>query len=392
MLAALVIPVDRDGAAEGRQDDLDSLRDLVAPAPVVVLPRRRSPWIALDPRHPYVVSSRPAPRDLCARVRKAAPDATAVIVFSYKSHRIGRVLAEGLGLPAVLRQHNLEGKYHRSMARALSAPRSWLVAVEALRIEVDERRLERAAWLDGIADISAVDARERSTRSARPVMNVPTFALGPRRSQQQGDPTPTRDAATVVFLGALDVTTNQEAVQWFAQHVWPIVADRIPNAHWNIVGRRPAESIRRLADRTERASLHADVADPGLFLRTATVAINPAVSGSGVNIKLVEYLAAGTPVVSTTRGMLGLSLEAEQHLAVHDDPDAFAAAVITLLSDPERAQVLGRSGQERARAVLDTSASVHQLAGMLNADKAEAVRLRARRGESTRRPERHHRD
>jgi polysaccharide biosynthesis protein PslH len=124
LVSALVVPTDDDPEAVGREDDLDALRALVFPAPLITVPRARSHLRALISPLPYVVASRPAPSDLVERVGVAAPDADAVVVFTYKSHEIGRVLAEGLNLPAVLRQHNLEGPYHHALAAAAKPPTS----------------------------------------------------------------------------------------------------------------------------------------------------------------------------------------------------------------------------------------------------------------------------
>ena len=268
LVAALVVPVDSDPAAVGRDDDLEAIRRLVDPAPVITVPRQRSVRRALNPRYPYVVASRPAPRDLVEQVRRAAPDADAVLVFAYKSHRLGRVLAEGLGVPAVLRCHNLEGRYHRALARSAAPPRSWAVWLEALRIELDERLLERSRWLAGIADISAADAAVRARRATVPVAYVPTFALGSRELAPDPQRTPS-GRPTVVFLGALDVATNHDAVAWFAEHSWPLVRAAVPDCRWQVVGRRPTTQVRALVGRTAGAELHADVAEPAAFLASS---------------------------------------------------------------------------------------------------------------------------
>lgn len=364
LVAALVVPVDEDPAAVGRNDDLAAIRRLVDPAPVITVPRQRSLRRALSPRYPYVVASRPAPTGLIDQVRRAAPDADAVLAFAYKSHRLGRVLAEGLGLPAVLRCHNLEGRYHRALARSARPPRSWGVWLEALRIELDERLLERSRWLAGIADISAADAAVRARRAKVPVAYVPTFALGMR------EPAPDRQRRlngqpTVVFLGALDVATNHDAVSWFARHSWPLVRAAVPDCRWHVVGRRPSTEVRALVHRTAGAELHADVAEPGSFLAGADVSINPAVSGSGVNIKLVEYLAAGTPVVSTSRGTAGLGLAPGQDLLVADTPADFAGAVSDLLTGRRNGAEIGAAGRASAQRILDTRASLGRLLALL---------------------------
>ncbi|MBA8793240.1 glycosyltransferase involved in cell wall biosynthesis [Friedmanniella endophytica] len=365
LVAALVVPVDDPPVADGPDYDLDAIDALVAPAPVIRTPRRRSALAALSLRTPYVVASRPVPADLVDRVRTAVPDADAVVVFSHKVSRLGQTLAEGLGVPAVLRHHNLEGPYHRALAAASRPPKSWVIGLEARRIDADERRLERSSWLTGIADISSADAQVRAARSRVPVASVPSFAAGsvtrPEEAARRRDPVP-----TVVFVGALDVLTNHDAVRWFAEQVWPAVRDRGPDGvRWQVVGRRPTEEVRRLVAATPGAELHPDVPDPAEYLRGAWVAVNPAVSGSGVNIKLVEYLALGVPVVSTRRGMAGIGLDPGADLEVRDDPAAFADAVLGLLADPKAADRLGAAGQTTAGRILDVRASLRALAELL---------------------------
>lgn len=364
LVAALVVPTDEDPSVVGRADDLDAIRELVAPAPVFVIPRVRSLKQGLSTRLPYVVASRPVPHGLVDAVAAAVPDADAVVVFAYKSHEIGRVLAEGLGVPAVLRQHNLEGVYHRALAAAAPFPRSLAVRLEAERIDRDERRLERSQWLTGIADISASDAELRRRRSTVPVAYVPPFALGSLPTTAEATWRPS-SSQTVVFLGALDVSTNHDAIEWFARSVWPTVRRSVPAARWSIVGRRPTQSIRDLVASVPGAELHADVPDPGVHLRSAALAINPAVSGSGVNIKLVEYLATGVPVVSSTKGTAGLVLDRGRDLLVADEAGDFAEAVTTLLTDAEAAATLARHGRRTALELMDVSASLRTMSALL---------------------------
>ncbi len=364
LISALVIPTDDDPQHHGRQDDHAALRALVSPAPCLFVPRRRAVWAAANPRRPYVVGSRPAPRGIAADLAAMAADATGVVLFSYKSHQLGKAIATGLGLPAVLRTHNLEGAYHAAIAAAAAGPRRYAFGLEAARIERDERRLERARWLRGVADISASDAELRRRRSLVPVEYVPSFALGDPAEWREEKHLPPATPA-LVFLGALDVSTNHEAVSWFGRDVWPIIHSRLPQTTWHLVGRRPPAWLRELVASWPSVQLHADVPDPREYLRSATLAINPAVSGSGVNIKLVEYLAMGVPVVTTSRGMQGLGLDAGRHLEVADDPREFADRVLTLLTDPGRSSQLGESGQSAALTLLDSDRGLVQLASML---------------------------
>jgi GT2 family glycosyltransferase len=132
-----------------------------------------------------------------------------------------------------------------------------------------------------------------------------------------------------------------------------------------VVGRRPSEAVRELVAATPGAELHADVPDPSVHLRAAALAVNPAVSGSGVNIKLVEYLATGVPVVSSTRGTAGLLLDPGTDLLVADAPGRFAESVITLLNEPVTAQEIGARGRRTAFDLMDTTASLDTMSRLL---------------------------
>ena len=339
-------------------------RDALGGVPVLQTPRRTSPLLLASPVRPYVVASRPAPSWLVSRTRALAPDATGIVVFSYKSWLLGQRLATASGLPAVLRQHNLEGAYHRSLARETRGLRKLVLHVEASRIERDERRLERAPWLAGIADISAADAAHRRSRGAAST-HVPPFAFstGPAEPLCRE-----ADTGRVLFLGALDVATNTAALEWFLGEVWPRVLAERPDAVLDVVGRRPSPALRRMLAGRGSVELHADVPELEPYLARAGVAVNPAVSGSGVNIKLIDYLQAGVPVVSTSLATRGLALDSGQDLEVHDAPGDFAAAVLDLLGNPERARTMSERGRARIAELLDPETNMARIADLLDPD------------------------
>lgn len=94
-----------------------------------------------------------------------------------------------------------------------------------------------------------------------------------------------------------------------------------------------------------------------VLLASADVALNPVTRGSGTNLKIVEYFAAGVPVVSTPLGARGLAVEADVHLAVAE-PDGFTGAIADVVGAPERAAAMAR----RARAVVEEHYSWQRLA------------------------------
>ncbi len=80
-------------------------------------------------------------------------------------------------------------------------------------------------------------------------------------------------------------------------------------------------------------------ADCGVF-------IVPLRSGSGVRVKILNALAMGLPVVSTSLGAEGMDVRSGEHLLIADGAAEFARAVVTVLREPELADRLGRSGRE----------------------------------------------
>lgn len=354
-LAGVVIPTSTDLPRA-------AYAQAVGNAPVICVRRRTSPLSLLHPTLPYVVASRPARTGLLPEVRASVGPLTGIVVFSYKSHRIGRALSVGLGVPAVLRQHNREGDYHRSLAAGSSGARRLVLRWEARRIAKDEALVDRASWLAAIADISAADAQARRAAGARNVLFVPPFAFDPTPT---GGPRARRDEGRVLFLGALDVPTNTTGLDWFLRHVWPVLAGRFPEARLDVVGRAPSRQLRRRLEGMERVALHADVDSVTPYLDRASIAVNPAVTGSGVNIKLIDYVLAGLPVVSTSLATQGLPLRPGIDLEVSDDPAAFAELCGLLLSDPLRRARLATSGADHLRALLDRPRNLAVLADAL---------------------------
>ncbi|MCW2614846.1 MAG: glycosyl transferase group 1, partial [Frankiales bacterium] len=133
----------------------------------------------------------------------------------------------------------------------------------------------------------------------------------------------------------------------------------------DVVGRGPSADLRRRLEAVPGATLHADVASVTPFLDRATVAVNPAVTGSGVNIKLIDYLQAGLPVVSTSLATAGLPLRAGVDLEVADEPGAFAEACVRLLTDEDRRSELAHQGRQHVEELLDPEANLARVARAL---------------------------
>lgn len=336
--------------------------------PVLPIARRLSPAGLAHPTEPFVTWSRPAPRGLVERVKVMVPGVTGVLGTGEKSVRILQNLAEGLGVPAIIRQHNLEDEYHRDLARGTRGPKKLAYIIESRKIRRLERSLVGADWLAGHADISLADARARAGRDTR-VFYAPTFVTDSALQSLVRAPAP---EPTVVFTGSLAVQTNTEAALWFVDKVWPAVRAAVPQARFMVVGRDPSPAF---AARLERpgVELHPNVPAVTDYLARAWVGVNPAIIGSGLNIKLIDYLQAGLPIVSTRMASDSLDVTDGQQLMVRDDPTAFAAAVVRLLRDPGEGDELGRRGRDWAQRTFDPVANLTRFAQVMEGDTSVLV-------------------
>ncbi|HTC25366.1 MAG TPA: glycosyltransferase, partial [Gemmatimonadales bacterium] len=137
-----------------------------------------------------------------------------------------------------------------------------------------------------------------------------------------------------------------DAVTYFVREVLPRVQARIPGARFTMVGVRPGEAVRRLHNGND-VVVAGSVPDLEPYYRRAPLVVVPMRLGGGTRIKVLEALAHGKALVTTSIGAEGLSLARGEALEIADGADAFAAACIRLLGDPEARRRLAENGRRQ---------------------------------------------
>jgi polysaccharide biosynthesis protein PslH len=149
----------------------------------------------------------------------------------------------------------------------------------------------------------------------------------------------------LVFTGTLDYRPNIDALTWFVHTVLPRVTAIRPEVRLLVVGRAPAPAVQALHNGTTVEVL-GEVADTRPYIAGAATYVLPMRIGGGSRLKLLEALAMGAPVVSTTLGAEGLvGLEDGVHLVLADAPAAMAMAILHVLDDPAAGQQLAAAGR-----------------------------------------------
>lgn len=135
---------------------------------------------------------------------------------------------------------------------------------------------------------------------------------------------------TLIFTGAFTFDPNYEAMLWFLNEVYDEVITRAPSAHLTITG----DHANRPLPRADHLSLAGFVPDIRSLVARSWCSIVPIHTGGGTRLKILEAMALGTPVVTTSKGMEGLDLCPGEHVLVADDPNSFADAILALFTDP----------------------------------------------------------
>lgn len=148
----------------------------------------------------------------------------------------------------------------------------------------------------------------------------------------------------VLFTGLLGYYPNVDAVLYFWKEIWPHVLKLSSTAHLIVAGRTPAPDLVTLAGCSD-FKLVADPDDMRSIAADCSVSICPLRIGGGTRLKILEAMAWGVPVVSTSIGCEGLAVEDERELLIRDDPAEFAFAVHRLLTDAELWKKLSDNGR-----------------------------------------------
>ncbi len=256
-----------------------------------------------------------------------------------------------------LDEHNIEYDIVRRTAGAeASALRRAYSAVEWRKV----RREERHAWshLDGCTLTSVRDQHmllvdEPTARTAVVPNGVDLDFFRP------APPSLSRETRTLLFFGAIDYYPNTDAMLFFLHDVLPKLVARYPHLRLCIVGRKPPASI--VSQRGLGVEVTGLVDDIRPWLDRAEVVIVPLRIGGGTRLKILESMAMGKAIVSTTLGAEGLDVVPERDLLFADDAAAFVAQIGRLLDDPGLGRRIGAAARRLAESRYSWKAAVRDM-------------------------------
>lgn len=257
----------------------------------------------------------------------------------------------------VLRSHNLEYIIWERVAKGSRNPakRSYL---KLLARQLKKYELQIFKEVDGIVAISSTDEKKYHQLGYRgPITTVP-FGIDTEKLTYESDVHP---QISLFHLGSMDWTPNLEGVNWFLDEVWPLLHKQLPDIKLYLAGRQMPDEI---AERNlPNVEVVGEVDDAYRFMRLHGIMIVPLLSAGGIRVKIIEGMALGKVVVSTTIGAEGIDYQKGKHLCIANTPKEFVSEIEALNQQPQKLRSIGADARQLVLEEFDNRVLTEKLIG-----------------------------
>lgn len=250
----------------------------------------------------------------------------------------------------VLDAHNALWLLYKRLWQTMSpGPKKLLLGRDWRLLKSYEGQLLRE--FDAILAVSSEDKTALQKAAERPVnATVIPIAIDTQEIQPvERD----ADANHILHIGTMYWPPNIDGVNWFINQVYPLVREQRPDVQFDIVGSNPPSDLLALNDAGLGVNVTGYVKDPTIYYKRAALMVVPLRAGGGMRVKILNALAAGIPIVSTTLGAEGILVNSGTDILLADEPTDFAAAVLRLLDDCALSSEISQNGRRLVNNLYD---------------------------------------
>jgi glycosyltransferase involved in cell wall biosynthesis len=214
--------------------------------------------------------------------------------------------------------HNIESEAMLRFSATVASPaKRWYARLTASKLASLEREILKTGFGHVVCSQRELEELRHIAPSARIAViengvDVASFSPGTVAAPR---------TRKLVFVGLMDYYPNVEAATSFARNIWPRLRQRFPNLELWIVGASPTPTVVQLGN-LEGVTVTGTVPEVFPYYRGALAAIVPLRTGGGTRLKILEAMAAGVPVISTSLGAEGLAVTSGQNILLAGPDDA----------------------------------------------------------------------
>lgn len=241
----------------------------------------------------------------------------------------------------VLRLHNIEHQIWEQLADNESWPiQKMLYKSIARRIEKFEEKV--LLNVDGYMTISDPDYQYFHQIFPNVYGIVIPFGIDLDHYPSEEDHIPSENPS-LFHIGSMNWSPNIEGIEWFLDDIWPEILKVHPILSFTIAGHAIPDKLFLRKD--HNVHIVGEVPDVCDFMADHDIMIVPLLSGSGIRIKIVEAMALGKVVITTSVGAEGLAVESGKHLFIADTPEQFVSAVSKCIATPDLCTIIGENAR-----------------------------------------------
>ncbi|MEM9819821.1 MAG: glycosyltransferase family 4 protein [Bacteroidota bacterium] len=240
-----------------------------------------------------------------------------------------------------MRAHNVEYEIWQRIAQnTVFLPKKWYLNYLTGKL----RHFEQSALVhyDLLVPITQRDLQHFQQMGSQ--QKALTTPIGIDAARYQPHAQSFQHALSLSFIGSLDWMPNQEGLQWFLREVWPALHQRYPNLSLHVAGRNPPDWMLQME--RENIVVHGEVPSAPDFINQHSLMIVPLLSGSGMRVKILEGMALGKVVLTTSVGLEGIDAQHQQEVLIADCVEEWLACFDFCLHNEDRLPIIGRQARQ----------------------------------------------
>ena len=245
--------------------------------------------------------------------------------------------------PSVITHHNIESNL---MARRSQVERSvagrWYVARQARLLRESESTESKN--FDCNVMMSATD--EADLKGKAPGVRTAIVPNGVDTEYFQ--PSQVNVEPAIIYTGGMNMFANEDAVLYLLKEMWSKIKQAVPGVHFYVIGQDPTKEILEIARNDDSVTVTGFVDDIRPYVARAAVYVVPIRVGGGTRLKVLDALAQGKAIVSTSVGCEGISVTSGTNIRIEDEPADFIRSTVELLTDAKGRLALGTKARELA--------------------------------------------
>ncbi|MBO4504499.1 MAG: glycosyltransferase [Bacteroidales bacterium] len=242
----------------------------------------------------------------------------------------------------VLRMHNIEHLiWERLASNESNLFRKWVYRTNCNQLRRVEEQILNV--VDGYMTISEPDFNYFRITAPNVLGTIVPFGIDMDNYEVEDDYIPSENPS-LCHIGSMNWSPNIEGMEWFLDDVWPAIHEKYPKLTFTLAGRNIPGSIQQRHD--PNVTIAGAVADANAFMLDHDFMVVPLLSGSGIRIKIVEAMALGRVVITTSVGAEGLAVESGKHLFIADTPEEFLAVIDKCIATPDICSIIGENARD----------------------------------------------